>query len=131
MSDKKSTTKKATSAKKPVEDPAKEPVKAPVAETASQKKQTDQVFLSRAMKTKKLLEEQPKVKLLIPLKVGEVEGTVLDVTINGYRYSIPKNVMVDVPEAVAQIVAESERLTLSAGKDFKAGRSKEIDDALN
>lgn len=94
------------------------------------KKEIDDQFLSTAMKTKAAHDKEPRVKLLVPLKQGEPEGVNLDVTINGYRYSIPKNVVVDLPESVAQIVADSEKLTLEAGASLKLARSQEVEAAL-
>ena len=124
------TAKKTTTPKKESDGNKTSEKESAEKKTSSAKKQIDEVFMSRAMKTKAQLDALPKVRILVPSKPGEPDGITLDVTINGYKYSIPKNVMVDVPQTVAEIIAESEKLTLDAGKNMKVGRSKEVDDAL-
>lgn len=48
---------------------------------------------------------QPMVKIRVP----KVHGP-QTVTINGARFNIPSNIFVEVPEQVAQILADAERI---------------------
>ena len=52
------------------------------------------------------LEAQPKISILIPLEKGEGKGAQQPFTINGYRFDVPKGVMTQVPQQVADMVAE-------------------------
>mgnify|MGYP003480043655 CR=1 FL=1 len=64
-----------------------------------------------ALRTKELLSKQPKVRMMIPLDPGEKPGAYRTVIINGYRFDVRKNTMVDLPESVANLLAESYRIT--------------------
>lgn len=74
---------------------------------------------SKAEKMRENLHGQPKVTIMIPLAAGEVEGSTLSVTLNGYRYTIKKNVYVSVPKQVADVVMSSLKQTVAAGHDFR------------
>ena len=56
-------------------------------------------------KTKRILEQEDKVDILIPLKCGEKKES-LDYFINGEAYSIPKGEVVKVPYSVAMLIME-------------------------
>ena len=60
-----------------------------------------------ALATKEKLAKQPKVSIYIPLDPGERPGAYRSVTINGYRFEIKKNVMVEVPRAVAKLIQDA------------------------
>jgi len=62
--------------------------------------------LSRQEQMKVTLEAQPKISILIPLEKGEGKGAQQPFTINGYRFDVPKGVMTQVPQQVADMVAE-------------------------
>lgn len=79
--------------------------------------------------TKALLDKQPKVKMFVPLENGEPAGTILPVNINGHRYNVPKGQTVDVPQTVAEVIAESLRLPVSSLDLSAAGQDKKA--ALN
>ena len=64
-------------------------------------------FNGIALETKKLLAKEPKVRMTIPFDPGETKGARRNVTINGYRFSIAKNVMVDLPESVANLLQKA------------------------
>lgn len=74
---------------------------------------------SKAEAMRDNLHSQPKVTIMIPLEQGEAEGTRTSVTLNGYRYTIQKNVYVDVPMQVAEVVMNAQKQTIAAGKDFR------------
>lgn len=63
------------------------------------------------LKTKRILMAQPKVRMMVPLDPGEKPGAYRTVIINGYRTDIKKNVMVDLPESIAQLLADAYRIT--------------------
>lgn len=64
-----------------------------------------------ALKTKEILSKEPKVRMMIPLDPGEKAGAYRTVSINGYRFDIRKNTMVDLPESVAALLADAYRIT--------------------
>lgn len=70
-----------------------------------------------ALETKRILAAQPKVRMMIPLDPGERAGAYRTVIINGYRFDVKKNVMVDLPEAVASLLADSYRITSEVLED--------------
>lgn len=67
-------------------------------------------FEGVALATKEKLANQPKVRMMIPLDPGEKQGAYRSVTINGYRFDVKKNTMVDLPEAVAALLAQSYKI---------------------
>jgi len=92
---------------------------------------SDKAYLNKADRMKKHLDSQPKVKFLIPLTPGEKEGAAQTVILNGYRMDIKKGVMVDVPQQVAELLAESYKIQLEAGKQSLIERSSEVEEALS
>lgn len=81
-------------------------------------------FETRKDRIKNFLESQPKIKVFVPREFGEKAGSVLPVTINGYRYSILKGVMVDVPQGVYEVIQNSLEMTDRAGQEFLLDRTK-------
>jgi hypothetical protein len=63
------------------------------------------------------LDAQTKVRIMIPLDIGERIGTKHPVTINGYRMWFPKGEMIDVPEDVATLISERFRIQMT-GKEI-------------
>lgn len=64
-----------------------------------------------ALQTKEILSKEPKVKMMIPLDPGEKAGAYRTVSINGYRFDVRKNTMIDLPQSVAQLIADAYRIT--------------------
>lgn len=64
-----------------------------------------------ALETKRKLSLEKKVRMMIPLDQGEKSGAYRTVSINGYRFDVKKNMMVDLPESVAQLLADAYRIT--------------------
>lgn len=96
---------------------------------------------TKAEKMKELLLSQPHVSILVPLdsgeRVGKVEwregknqdkyqvhlsGNIETVQINGYKYFIPKGVYTPVPQQIAEVIADSQQQTLSAGSSISLNR---------
>lgn len=94
-------------------------VEAPVVETDylrqyQYRKQTefgsegsDPVPGSKAEKMKKKLLMQPKVRFMIARKPNEDRSVKASVCLNGYRLDFPKQQMIDLPEQIVGILAES------------------------
>lgn len=70
-----------------------------------------------ALETKLKLAKEPKVRMMIPLDPGERVGAYRTVVINGYRFDVKKNVMVDLPQSVASLLANSYRITSEVLED--------------
>ena len=64
-----------------------------------------------ALATKQKLAKEPKVRMMIPLDPGEKAGAYRTVIINGYRFDVRKNTMVDLPQSVAALLADAYRIT--------------------
>lgn len=61
---------------------------------------------SDIIRTKKALAAAPTTKWIVNLAPGERPGATIAVTINGYRLSVKKGVLVDIPVPVAKILAK-------------------------
>lgn len=83
------------------------------------------------------LEKQDKVRIFIPLGIGEKKGSkgAFDsVTINGYRMVFPKGEYVTVPQAVADIIEAHYNMTpenTEAGEAFRLDRVRTKEDGLS
>lgn len=64
-----------------------------------------------ALATKIKLSKEPKVRMMIPLDPGEKAGAYRTVVINGYRFDVRKNTMVDLPQSVASLLANAYQIT--------------------
>lgn len=80
---------------------------------------------------KEHLAKQPKVAFLIPLSEGEKNGAFETVQINGYRMVIKKGTMVQIPQQVAEILADHYRISSEAGQDYRIDRDSKVKDALS
>lgn len=82
---------------------------------------TERVARTREMDVKRRLAKEPKVRMFIPLGIGEKKNALayIPVTINGYRTEIPKGQYVEVPQSIADILAESQQQTVDAGNEWK------------
>lgn len=64
-----------------------------------------------SLETKKKLANEPKTRMMIPFDNGEKAGAYRSVIINGYRFDIQKNKMVDLPASVAKLLTDSYSIT--------------------
>jgi len=116
--------KKNVEAKKAAPQPQKSEVRNGAAEEAD--------FNKTVSDMKALLDAQLKVRVLVPLESGEKLGEFLPVNINGYRLNVPKGVYVDVPQTVADIIAESFNVyEQNSASAMRADRNDEVSSALN
>lgn len=78
--------------------------------------------------TKYILDNSEHVNFIVPQLEGEVG--IEEVQINGYKLTIKKNVMVNIPIQVAQLLAEKYRINLEAGREHRIDSSAEKSEAL-
>lgn len=79
-------------------------------------------YESKAARMKAHLAKQPTVQFLIPLSIGEKRGAIETWQANGYRLNILKGVLVEIPQQVAESLAESYQLTAEAGQEYSVDR---------
>lgn len=79
---------------------------------------TDAGLLSDANATKNKLDREPKVMFLVPLAEGEKKGAVHDCFINGYQYTVKKGIMSQVPQSIANLLAEHYKIGMETGAEF-------------
>ena len=97
-----------------------EEVKIPIADQAE----------SDIRETKKTLDAEPKVHFMIPLAEGEKPGATHDCFINGYKVSVTKGTMVQIPQSVANLLAEHYKVNMEAGAQYRVDSSPAKQDAL-
>ena len=86
---------------------------------------------SKAELMKKHLLSQEKVNIFIPKAETEDPKIKLSVTLNGYRLDLPKNVYLQVPFNVAEVIRESLNQQASALLPFQINRSRATESALS
>ena len=86
---------------------------------------------SKAEAMKKNLLSQEKVSIFVPKAETEDPKVKLSVTLNGYRLDFPKNVYLQVPLQIAEVIRESLNQQASALLPFQVNRSKATEDALS
>jgi hypothetical protein len=79
--------------------------------------------------TKYILDNSEHVNFIVPQQEGEIgEETV---QINGYKLTIKKNVMVNIPIQVGNLLAEKYRIGMTAGQEKRIDRASDVTDALS
>lgn len=86
---------------------------------------------SKAEVMKKGLLSQPRVGIFIPKAENEDPKIKLSVNLNGYRLDFPKNVYIDVPMQIAEIIRDSLNQQASALIPFQINRDKATNEALS
>lgn len=81
--------------------------------------------------TKAILDAQKKVSFLCPLDPGEGVGAEEVVQINGYKLVIKKGHMVEIPEAVAKILANKYRVAMEVTSRSQANATPAKAEALS
>lgn len=122
-----------------VEEKPKKPVKkGSKAGKAAPAKEVSRTDIQEEMKkdvqnVKAALAKQPKVRMFIPLGIGEKKGSrgaFESVTINGFRQVFPKGEYITVPESVALILEEHYNMSsenTEAGEAFRLDRPRHKD----
>jgi hypothetical protein len=70
-----------------------------------------------ALKVKEKLAKEPRIPFFIPLDQGERAGSYRSVTINGYRCEVKKNVMVQLPTSLVNVLMQSMQVEAEALND--------------
>lgn len=66
---------------------------------------------TKAAEIKKILLQQPKVRIFVPREPNEDKSIKQSVTLNGYRLDLPKQTYVEVPKQVAEVIMDSQKQT--------------------
>lgn len=85
---------------------------------------------SKAERIKEFLLSQPRVRMLFPRQQGEDKSILQTINLNGYRLDFPKDTYVDVPEPVAEVLADSLKQTNNALARFRIDGDKKKENAL-
>lgn len=107
----------------------------------TEERRVNKAWRSKAAHMKEVLMAQEKVSILIPMdpneKAGIVEwrtdkngedyqvalgGAVESVTLNGFRYFIPKGRYTPVPRQIAEVISKAQQQTLEAGSKISIDR---------
>lgn len=88
-------------------------------------------LLSDAEATRRTLMKAKKVWFMVPLSPFEKDGAYEEVYINGYRTTVKKGVMVEIPQPVMELLANKYRIETEAGKEFRIDRDDRTEDALS
>lgn len=115
--------KPATAAHAAPKKEAKAPAAAPV--------NVQHDLLSDAEATRRTLMREEKVWFMVPLGQSEKPGAYEEVYINGYRTTIKKGVMVEIPRSVMEILANKYKVETEAGAEFRTDRDAKTQDALD
>lgn len=86
---------------------------------------------SKAEVMKNSLLKQPRVSIFIPKAEVEDPKVQLSVNLNGYRLDFPKNVYLEVPQQIAEVIRESLNQQASALLPFQINRDKANREALS
>ncbi len=76
--------------------------------------------------TKAILNEMPKVKIIIPHDPQNPSDKVVPVGFNGVTYAIPRGVQVEVPQPIAEIWNDSYSRTVAANNRIEESVTKEV-----
>lgn len=106
-------------------------------ESPQEKKVFEKQYISKRERMRDLLMAQPKVMFMIPIEKGEKPGEVVwdtdkhgndyqihksgaveTVQLNGFKWLIPKGVMTQVPQQIAEELSQSMNITMEAGRKF-------------
>lgn len=91
----------------------------------------EQESRSDVQNTEKKLAKERTVTFMAPLEQGEKAGATINVFINGHKTVVKKGAMIEVPESVANILAEHFNVQLNAGAEFLVDSNDRRADALN
>ena len=80
--------------------------------------------------TKTILDHAPKVSFMVPLGEGEKPGSEETVQINGYKYTMKKGHMVEIPKPVANLLANKYKVEMEVAQRAQAHATPEKSAAL-
>lgn len=73
--------------------------------------------------TKFILDNSEKVNFIVPMGENEAVGAFETVQINGYKLTIQKGILVNIPLAVANLIADKYRINMAAGQEKRLDRA--------
>lgn len=85
----------------------------------------------RIKDTKAILDAEPKVSFMCPLAPGEKMGAEEIVQINGWKLTIKKNHLVQVPKSVADMLANKYQVEVEVAQRAQAMATREKAEALS
>lgn len=86
---------------------------------------------SKAERMKAFLLGQRRINMLVPLPEGSSSKVPFSVTRNGYRLDFPTNTYIEVPEAIAEMIVNSNKNTALALNRDRIGAGSEQESALS
>ena len=93
--------------------------------------ETDPDAGGKAQIMKRSLLSQPRVSIFVPKAESEDPKVKLSVNLNGYRLDFPKNVYLEVPQQIAEVIRESLNQQASALLPFQIRSGSREDNALS
>lgn len=123
-----------------VEDDADEETETPLIERDVVRPRADNRIEAQlkedAKKVKETLSKEPKVRIFVPLGIGEKKGAHAyeTVTINGYRMVLMKGEYSTVPQSVANMIEAHYNMTpedTQAGQAFRLDRNRIKEDGMS
>lgn len=84
-----------------------------------------------ARMAKRKLADAPTTKFMVPFDIGEKHGAVVTVTVNGYRLSIKKGVLVEIPVPVAELLMKHLDVRSDVAEKFALHRDEATEEALS
>jgi hypothetical protein len=93
--------------------------------------ESDPALGSKAEGMKKSLLAQPRASIFIPLESGQDSSVKLSVTLNGYRLDLPKQVYLELPEQVAEVIMTSQKQQVDALRPYRISGDKDKESALS
>ena len=94
-------------------------------------KDSDPQPSSKAALMKKELLSQPRVNVMIPADGQEANTIKLSVTLNGYRLDFPKQIYLEVPKQIADVIMKSLSQTQIAIKKNRIDGNTKKEEALS
>jgi len=85
------------------------------------------VYQDNVAATREKLMNGPKTFFVVPLDPGEKPGAVETVNINGFKLTIKKGALVEIPVAVMKVLANYYKVSLEAGQDKLIDRDERHD----
>jgi hypothetical protein len=79
-------------------------------------------YLNRIERTREKLMSGPMTSFVLPLEPGEKAGAFETVNINGFKLTIKKGALVEIPVPVMMLLANYKTIEVGAGADMRADR---------
>lgn len=94
-------------------------------QTAAKEKATERELAQAEKTMRQILDEQPKVKMIIPEDPNNPDD-VVPVGVNGVIYAIPRGIEVEVPKSVYEVWKYSYDQTVAVNRRIRESVQKEV-----